>query len=48
MAIEYIVWDEDWEIKYDTETGEYRVSYFENNHFVDSIKFKEYKNGATD
>jgi hypothetical protein len=34
---------EDWLIEYDTTTRRYRVSYFENGHFVDEVIFREYK-----
>ena len=32
----------DWLIEYDTNHHRYRVSYFENGHFVDEVIFREY------
>ena len=34
---------EDWIIDYDKERDTYRVSYFEDNHFVDEIWFDSYE-----
>ena len=34
---------EDWIVDYDKERGMYRVSYFEDNHFVDECFFDEYE-----
>ena len=33
----------DWIIDYNPDTGEYRVSYFEDGHFVDEVFFDEYR-----
>ena len=32
----------DWIIDYDPNKGRYRVSYFENEHFIDEVIFREY------
>lgn len=34
---------EDWFVDYDRERGMYRVSYFEDNHFVDECFFDAYE-----
>ena len=33
----------DWYIEYDTVKKRYRISYFEDGHFVDEVIFREYK-----
>ena len=33
---------QDWCVDYDTERGMYRVSYFQDNHFVDECWFDAY------
>lgn len=33
---------DDWQVEYDTERGMYRVSYFQDNRFVDECWFDEY------
>lgn len=38
---------EDWIIDYDKERGMYRVSYFEDNHFVDEHWFDAYEDKET-
>ena len=35
--------NEDWFVEYDIITHRYRVSYFENGHFVDEVIFREFK-----
>lgn len=37
---------DDWIIDYDPEHREYRVSYFEDNHFKDEVIFCEYREAA--
>ena len=34
---------DDWIIDYDPDKGRYRVSYFENGHFIDEVIFREYR-----
>ena len=34
---------DDWVVEYDIENNQYRVSYFQDNHFVDEILFDAYK-----
>ena len=34
---------DDWIIEYDAENNQYRVSYFQDYHFVDEILFDAYK-----
>lgn len=34
---------DDWQVEYDTELGMYRVSYFQNGHFVDDCWFDAYE-----
>ena len=34
---------DDWVIEYDAENNQYRVSYFQDYHFVDEILFNAYK-----
>lgn len=38
---------EDWIVDYDKERGMYRVSYFEDNHFVDECIFDAYEEKET-
>ena len=33
---------ENWIIDYDPNKGRYRISYFEDGHFVDEVIFREY------
>jgi hypothetical protein len=33
----------DWIIDYDPNKCRYRISYFENGHFVDEVIFREYR-----
>ena len=44
MAYNWITLKEtsDWTVDYDTNGHRYRVSYFENGHFVDEVIFREY------
>ena len=35
--------DNDWIIEYSPNVGRYRISYFEEGHFVDEVIFREYK-----
>ena len=42
-----ILESDDWIIDYCKETNRYRVSYFEDNHFVDDILFDAYENKKT-
>ncbi len=32
----------EWTVDYDPKKGRYRISYFENGHFVDEVIFCEY------
>ena len=34
---------DDWVVEYDAENNQYRVSYFQDYHFVDEILFNAYK-----
>ena len=34
---------DDWIVEYDAENNQYRVSYFQDYHFVDEILFDAYK-----
>jgi hypothetical protein len=43
MSLIKISESEDWIVDYDRERGMYRVSYFENNHFVDECWFDCYE-----
>ena len=36
---------DDWVVEYDAENNRYRVSYFQDYHFVDEILFDAYKEG---
>jgi len=42
MSFARIIDYNNWIIDYDTESREYRVSYFEDGHFVDECRFKEF------
>ena len=35
--------NEDWLVEYDVIRKRYRISYFEDGHFVDEVIFREYK-----
>lgn len=39
MNLIKILENDDWIVDYDRENGQYRVSYFENNHFRDELWF---------
>ena len=43
MSLIRVSESDDWIVDYDRERGMYRVSYFEDNHFVDECWFDEYK-----
>jgi hypothetical protein len=43
MSLIRISESENWIADYDTERGMYKVSYFENGHFVDQYRFDEYR-----
>ena len=43
MALIRIVESDDWFVDYDRESGMYRVTYFEDNHFVDECWFDAYE-----
>lgn len=43
MGLIRISVSDDWIVDYDRERGQYRVSYFENNHFVDEHWFDCYE-----
>ena len=34
---------DDWVVEYDAENNQYRVSYFQDYHFVDGVLFNAYK-----
>ena len=34
---------DDWIVEYDIENNQYRVGYFQDNHFVDEVLFDAYK-----
>lgn len=36
-----ILENDDWIVEYDIENNKYRVSYFQDNHFVDDVLFDE-------
>ena len=36
-----ILENDDWIVEYDAENNQYRVSYFQDNHFVDGVLFDE-------
>ena len=38
-----ILENDDWIVEYDAERNQYRVSYFQDYHFVDEILFDAYK-----
>ena len=38
-----ILENDDWIVEYDIENNKYRVSYFQDYHFVDEILFDAYK-----
>lgn len=38
---------DDWVVEFDTVSGQYRVSYFENGHWVDECKFPAYNEEKT-
>ena len=35
--------NDDWVVEYDAENNQYRVSYFQDYHFVDEVLFDAYK-----
>ena len=37
-----ILENDDWIVEYDAENNRYRVSYFQDNHFVDEVLFDTY------
>lgn len=43
MSLMRISESDDWIVDYDTDAGIYRVSYFEDGHFVNQCKFGEYR-----
>ena len=45
MASNWVVLkdNDDWFVEYDTISKRYRISYFENGHFVDEVIFREYR-----
>ena len=43
MSLIKICVSDDWFVDYDRERGMYRVSYFEDNHFVDEFWFDAYE-----
>jgi hypothetical protein len=43
MSLVRISENDDWVVDYETDSKTYRVSYFEDGHFVDQCKFGEYK-----
>lgn len=43
MSLIRISVSDDWIVDYDKERGQYRVSYFEDNHFVDEHWFDAYE-----
>ena len=43
MDLIRILENDDFVVGYDRERGMYRVSYFQDNHFVDECWFEEYK-----
>lgn len=43
MSLIRICYSDDWFVDYDRERGMYRVSYFEDNHFVDECWFDAYE-----
>ena len=45
VTISYI---DDWVVDYDKSRGMYRVSYFQDNHFVDEIWFDSYEDKEVD
>ena len=47
MSLIRISESDDWIVDYDRERGMYRVSYFEDHHFVDEHWFDEYKEDVT-
>ena len=38
-----ILENDDWIVEYDAERNQYRVSYFQDYHFVDEVLFDAYK-----
>ena len=38
-----ILENDDWVVEYDAENNQYRVSYFQDYHFVDEVWFDAYK-----
>ena len=38
-----ILENDDWIVEYDAENNQYRVSYFQDNHFVDEVLFDGYE-----
>ena len=43
MSLIRVSESDNWIVDYETESKTYRVSYFEDGHFVDQCKFDEYK-----
>ena len=43
MALIRVCYSDDWFVDYDRERGMYRVSYFQDNHFVDECWFDAYE-----
>ena len=48
MSLIRILESEDFFVNYDTDRGMYRVSYFEDNHFVDECWFDAYEEKELD
>lgn len=43
MSLIRILESDDWIVDYETDSKTYRVSYFEDGHFVDQCRFEPYK-----
>ena len=43
MGLIRILENDDWIVDYDKKSGQYRVSYFEDNHFRDELWFDAYE-----
>lgn len=43
MALSRVCYSDDWFVDYDRDRGMYRVSYFQDNHFVDEFWFDAYE-----
>lgn len=48
MSLIRVFENDDWVVDYETDSKTYRVSYFEDGHFVDQCRFEPYKEDGED